>query len=642
MMWRLPLVLSLLITAACSKTSGPNKFADPVLAKIYDLKDRRSTDSLLFYLRSENPIYRVEAALAFGSVQDTLASTALGNTLLEDPDDEVRRNAAFALGQTGGFQAVNALIPALQHNERTVVREVLEALGKTIQQSDLNDLKEFETNDTLLQEGQAWGFYQLAIRKKTDSVITKKVLNYLRTVSSYQARLASANYFGRSTKVEGKGFEETLINAALHDKRAEVRMAAVSGFRHLDIANIIPSLKNIFTDNDYRVRVSAVRVCQNFPITETQEVVFGGLKDSIEMVQVAASEVIRNIADRYPLKRISEEVAASKNWRVKANLYGASLKANSNDETLEGIIKLYSTAPLYFKAVLASALGEAKSPLDEKSFKFLSKEMLNKSSEKVIRTATASAIVSMNRRTNNKIPKKEFLEIYKQAIAQGDVAVIGIVSSALRDESLHYKEEIKDLRFLYDAKAKLTLPRDIESLEPLDRAIAYLEGKERAEALKNEFNHPIDWNFVKTIPADQQAEIRTTKGNIVIQLLVEEAPGSAANFVELVRKKYFDGKFFHRVVPNFVIQGGCNRGDGYGSEDYSIRSEFSLRRYTTGSVGMASAGKDTEGTQWFITHLPTPHLDGKYTIFAETKQGMKVVDHMEVGETILELRLINN
>jgi cyclophilin family peptidyl-prolyl cis-trans isomerase len=110
-----------------------------------------------------------------------------------------------------------------------------------------------------------------------------------------------------------------------------------------------------------------------------------------------------------------------------------------------------------------------------------------------------------------------------------------------------------------------------------------------------------------------------------------------ANFISLAQKDYFDKKFFHRVVPNFVIQGGCKRGDGSGSEDYSIRSEFSQRRYTTGSVGMASAGKDTEATQWFITHSPTPHLDGRYTIFAVVESGMEVVQRIEVGDQILDV-----
>jgi cyclophilin family peptidyl-prolyl cis-trans isomerase len=118
-------------------------------------------------------------------------------------------------------------------------------------------------------------------------------------------------------------------------------------------------------------------------------------------------------------------------------------------------------------------------------------------------------------------------------------------------------------------------------------------------------------------------------------LLVDEAPGSVSNFVTLARSGYFNGLYFHRVVPNFVIQGGCHRGDGYGSEAFSIRSEFSQRRYTTGTVGMASAGKDTEGTQWFITHSPTPHLDGAYTIFAYVFSGQDVVGQIEVGDQII-------
>ena len=146
---------------------------------------------------------------------------------------------------------------------------------------------------------------------------------------------------------------------------------------------------------------------------------------------------------------------------------------------------------------------------------------------------------------------------------------------------------------------------------------------------------------VKKIPSDQKAIIKTSKGDITIRLFVDEAPGSVANFVTLASNKYYDGKFFHRVVPNFVVQGGCPRGDGWGSEAYSIRSEFSQRRYKTGSIGMASAGKDTEGTQWFITHSATPHLEGRYTLFAEVVQGMEVVHQIEVGDTIISVEIIN-
>ena len=186
------------------------------------------------------------------------------------------------------------------------------------------------------------------------------------------------------------------------------------------------------------------------------------------------------------------------------------------------------------------------------------------------------------------------------------------------------------------------MPKDIESLQPLENAIAYFEGKAKPAPLKNGFNHPVDWKLVASIDKDQRVLVRTTRGDIVLRLLVEEAPGSVANFVNLINAKYFDGLYYHRVVPNFVIQTGCSRGDGFGSEDYSIRSEFSQRRYKTGSVGMASAGKDTEGTQWFITHSPTPHLDGRYTIFAEVEQGMGIVDQIEVGDQNTSVTLIKN
>nr|WP_235689793.1 peptidylprolyl isomerase [Fulvivirga lutea] len=136
-----------------------------------------------------------------------------------------------------------------------------------------------------------------------------------------------------------------------------------------------------------------------------------------------------------------------------------------------------------------------------------------------------------------------------------------------------------------------------------------------------------------------KAEITTEKGKIILELYIEDAPGSVSNFVKLAKSGYYNGKNFHRVVPNFVIQGGCNRGDGFGSEDYSIRSELANLRYEEGTVGMASSGKDTESTQWFITHSPTPHLDGSYTVFARVIEGMEVIHTIEIGDKITQVEI---
>ena len=151
---------------------------------------------------------------------------------------------------------------------------------------------------------------------------------------------------------------------------------------------------------------------------------------------------------------------------------------------------------------------------------------------------------------------------------------------------------------------------------------------------------PINWKIIDSLDRNSKVIIKTSQGDITMQLFQERAPGSVANFVELVNAKFYDGKPFHRVVPNFVIQTGCPRGDGFGSLDFTIRSELAGSYYDDeGYVGMASAGLHTEGTQFFITHSPTPHLDGRYTIFGKVISGMDVVRQISMGDTIKEINI---
>lgn len=143
-----------------------------------------------------------------------------------------------------------------------------------------------------------------------------------------------------------------------------------------------------------------------------------------------------------------------------------------------------------------------------------------------------------------------------------------------------------------------------------------------------------DWSFIDKLGEKKIANIVTNKGIIKIVLLSEDAPFTVQNFVKLSEKGYYNNTIFHRVVPNFVIQGGDPTGTGYGGPGYSIRSEFSPLSFGAYSVGMASSGKDTEGSQFFITHSPQPHLDGKYTLFGEVVEGFDVVDNIQIGDVI--------
>jgi len=131
-----------------------------------------------------------------------------------------------------------------------------------------------------------------------------------------------------------------------------------------------------------------------------------------------------------------------------------------------------------------------------------------------------------------------------------------------------------------------------------------------------------------------RAVVTTSKGSFTIEFLPEAAPLTVDNFVQLAQRDYFRNVTIHRVVPNFVIQDGDPRGDGNGGPGYQIRCEINQVPYDRAAVGMALSGKDTGGSQWFVTHSPQPHLDGGYTVFGRVVAGMDVVDKIVRGDMI--------
>ncbi len=146
------------------------------------------------------------------------------------------------------------------------------------------------------------------------------------------------------------------------------------------------------------------------------------------------------------------------------------------------------------------------------------------------------------------------------------------------------------------------------------------------------------WRF------NPMVEFTTTRGAMVFELFPAETPLHVHSFLQLVERGHYNELTFHRVVPDFVVQGGDYRGDGNGSKPYqgeALRAEFTPRKTTRGSLGMPrNEDPDSGGSQFFVTHLPTPHLDGRYTIFGELRTGGEVLDLLEVGDRILSMRLL--
>jgi len=135
------------------------------------------------------------------------------------------------------------------------------------------------------------------------------------------------------------------------------------------------------------------------------------------------------------------------------------------------------------------------------------------------------------------------------------------------------------------------------------------------------------------------AVLTTSKGEIRLQLHDDKAPKTVANFEKLISQGFYDGLSFHRVIDDFMVQGGCPRGDGTGDPGYKFADEFhpDLKHDGPGVLSMANAGPNTNGSQFFITHVPCPWLDGKHTVFGRvTGDGQKVVDAIEQGDEIIK------
>ena len=137
------------------------------------------------------------------------------------------------------------------------------------------------------------------------------------------------------------------------------------------------------------------------------------------------------------------------------------------------------------------------------------------------------------------------------------------------------------------------------------------------------------------------ATFDTSKGTIRVELFEAQTPKTCGNFESLCEKNFYDGLTFHRVIPDFMIQGGCPEGTGRGGPGYKFEDEFdpALKHDGPGVLSMANAGPNTNGSQFFITHVACPHLDGKHSVFGKVLEGQDVVDSIQQGDQINSIRV---
>ena len=297
----------------------------------------------------------------------------------------------------------------------------------------------------------------------------------------------------------------------------------------------------------------------------------------------------------------------------------AALKPDNLDEILRGQLK---NDDVFIRAAAAGAIADrpvSKENVEALKSAFVKASMLDNHDNDAL-IATLDAI--------EKLDKKAGVGTFLMALNDHDYLVRRKAFGILDDKDLQkeFPGIPASLAAAREKKRDQVLPYSPVSATKLGQILNKDADYRRALSRKN---------------GSIKAVLTTEKGAFTIVFNPEDAPLTVDNWVKLARTGYFNGLEVHRVVPNFVMQDGDPRGDGNGGPGWSIRCEVNMLPYDRGAVGMALSGKDTGGSQWFVTHSPQPHLDGGYTVFGHVDEaGMKVVDNIVRGDKILKVTVV--
>lgn len=633
-------------------------YSDEIFRKVMNFQDKRETDSIIKYIDHENALYRYAALKAIISVQDS-AKLDLVIARLKDEDPLVRETAALALGLIGNISVQDSLMmvfgkydtinPNSRFNEN-----VLEAIGRIGNNKYLKSIATISTyrpSDSLLIMGQMKALYRFIYRKKSVPEGTVRVIEIL-TSDSYplKARYIATNYLMLCSQEELSQYKFDLIKVLRNNENNIIRKNIAIALGKTADPQALIVFREMLSDSllDISLKENIFKALKNFNYPDVIDIVVKSLESKNSRIAYAAADYIytNGLPKTYMAYKNLGDIQLS--WQAKTRLYAATLKhipvyyGGTKARIIEELkIQFSQISDPYAKAAYIRSIGE-----DINSYSTLY-ELGFKSDNLILRTAAMeslggimkSEIIGKMSTGAKNYYKKSFMPMLNEAFYSGDPGLISAASDAILNSSIDFSEELEDGQILKNAGAKLKMPRDAEALTGLQKLEAKLKGK----SIKSSgvpFNNPIDWNKFDELNDEVSVVVETNKGNFELTLYKKAAPGTVVSFVKLIKSGFFNNKFFHRVVPNFVIQTGCPRGDGYGSPDFTLRTEISSMQYNDeGWVGMASAGRDTESSQWFVTLGPAPHLDGNYTIFGKVKRGMEVIRNIEIGDKISIVKL---
>ena len=635
-----------------------------------------SRPDLVQLLEDEDARVRRRASLALGRLGLSDAVPALSRRLAEDVEPEVRQIAGFALGLIGDRAAAGALRQAMADSSPLVRGRAVQALGLVGDESSAGAIGEMvaaglnagdvapSSPDDLTYplapevEVVRLGIYALA-RLGAFDALAQAVLDERgqpllqwwpvafalqrvgddRAIPALRSLAATPTVYTRAFAVRGLGERgdqdagpllTSLIEAA--DLSPLVVVEAIRAAGRLGIEAASPALSQVAFSATMPtlLRAEAVRALAGTGAGDARDGLIDLLSDRSAVVRAAVLETLARLDGRAFLALVSG-LEPDAQWSGRAALATALGHLPPELASSRLLVMLDDTDARVIPAVL-NALTRVRAPNVES---ILLERLRHE--DPVVRMAAANGLAEtapagagdvldaleaayrFGERDTTYVARAAALS----ALATlGEERAAGVMADALEDQDWAVRVRAAELL--------ASLDPSIEAIDAIG-AIRPAPGRHAPEAYgASRLVAPV---------VSPHVYIDTDKGTIEIEMAVIDAPLTTDNFMDLARRGFFDGVAFHRVVSNFVIQAGDPRGDGEGGPGYTIRDEINPRPYLRGVVGMALDWRDTGGSQFFITHSPHPHLDGQYTAFGHVVSGMDVVDRIEIGDVIRQVRV---
>lgn len=648
----------LAFAAGCSSSEKPVEPTTPPpssttsmdIAEIQRLEDTRAPGMKVEpYLRSADVVVRRRALLALGRIGDSRSVDAVA-ALLRDPEIRVVEDAAFALGLIGDPAIAEPLRPALKSAEPEVRAMALQALSRLRRPGDLG-----------LPAGM--------VRDQSHRVRGE--------VGMAVARMGEA---AESDDDKAKVKDAVLaLKPLLHDPDAAVRWRTCFALCRVNASALQPELEAATVDQDALVRAFATRALGKLE-QPPEATMIRSAGDADARVAWEGVNALEKCVSGEVSKALNQAASGGESVTIARAIEILGKRGEATPGTLKAALR-HPSVTVRGMALWAKGYGQGMDAFDESVAAM-------KSADVMMRRAGVRALAAIG-------TPKAHAEIARVMLGTERALQVQLMAEIaehfLRHPTLHadWDDYIRAALDIPDAAVREAAvgalagrEKEIEwdgalekaylasagpgMVDPRMAVLMWFEKAKRGRAVALEGTkdevHAVRMQAVKTLAASgEKAEaapapapgaieptkleeigfstivkIQTTRGDIRIRLLPGVAPAMTSAFLRLVKSGFYDGKTWHRVVPNFVIQGGDPKGDGTGDAGFTLRDEWSRETFDAGAVGMATSGKDTGSCQLFIMSAPAPHLDGRYTVFARLESGMDVVRAMEVGDRIVK------